>query len=100
MLSCFARRNDANDATAVALAVANQEKVSAAAHAEHEKALFACGVQFVVELNGELVVEDGLSLLEGNVVLPEVRCGLSRIPVKLDHLYIVWMIDAFARPNA
>ena len=80
--------------------MADQEKVSATAHAEHEKALLVRGVRLVVELDGELVVEDGLGFLEGNTMLPEVRGSLSWIPVELDHLYIVWMRDRLARPNA
>lgn len=72
MLGRLARGNDADDATIVALTVAYQEKVSAAAHAQHKKAFLIGGVGLIVELDGELVVEDGLSLLEGNTMLPEV----------------------------
>ena len=74
--------------------------MGATAHAKHEKALLIRGVSFVVKLDGELIVEDRLSFLEGNAVLPEVVGGLGRVPVESDHLYIVWMIQAFARPNA
>lgn len=72
MFRGFARGNDANGSAAVALTVADQQKVSAAAHAEHEKTLLLGGVWFVVELNSELVVEDRLGFLEGNAVFPEV----------------------------
>lgn len=50
----------------------------------------------VVKLHGKLVIEDRPGFLEGNAKPPEVRGGLGRIPVKLHHLYIVWMIGAFA----
>jgi len=33
----FARGDDANDVATIALTVANEEKMSSAAHAEHEK---------------------------------------------------------------
>src|SRR5690606_17684524 len=79
--------------------MANEEEMSAAAHAEHEKAILVRGMRVVVELDGELVVEDGLRLLEGNSMFPEVRRGLGRIPIEPDHLYIVWMTVAFARSS-
>jgi len=46
--------------------------LSAAAHAEHEKAFLLRGVRLIVELDSELVVEDRLGFLEGNAMLPEV----------------------------
>ena len=72
MFGCLARGNDANDVAAVALTVADEEKVGAAAHAQHEKAIFFGGVRFVVELNGKFVVEDTLGFLKGNAMLLEV----------------------------
>ena len=99
MLRGFSRGNDPDDATAITLAVADQEKVGTTAHAKHEEAILIYRVRIVVKLHGKLVIEDRLGLLEGDAMLPEVRGGLGWIPVKLDHLYIVWMIQAFARPN-
>ncbi len=96
MFRGFARGDDANNAAAVALTVADKEKMRSAAHTEQEKALLSRRMRRVVELNGELVLEERLSFLKGNAMLPEVRRAFSRIPLKCDHLYIVWMIVAFA----
>ena len=74
MLRGFSCGNDADDATTIMLAVANQEEVGVGAttHAKHEEAIFICGVGVVVELHGKLVIENRLSLLEGDAMLPEV----------------------------
>lgn len=83
MFRGLARRNDANDAATIALTVADEEKMSSATHAKHEKTLLLIrGVRLIVELNGELVVEDRLGFLEGDAMLLEVRDGLGRVPVK------------------
>jgi len=52
--------------------VADDEKMSAATHAEHEESLFMRGVRFIVELDSEVIIEDRLRFLEGNAMLPEV----------------------------
>lgn len=80
MFRGFARGDDADDVATIALTVANEEKMSSAAHAEHEKAFLFRGVRLIVELDSELVVEDSLGFLKGNTVLPEVRGGLGRVP--------------------
>lgn len=77
--------------------MANKEKMSTTAHAEHEKAILSGGAGLVVKLDSTLVVENGLGFLEGYPVFLEVRGGFCRIPFKLNHLYIVWMTEAFAR---
>ena len=72
MLRGFSCGNDADDAITIMLAVADQEKVGTTTHAKHEEAIFICGVGVVVELHGKLVIENRLSLLEGDAMLPEV----------------------------
>src|SRR3546814_67705 len=96
----FSRGDDADHAATVALTVTDEQKMSTAAHAQHEKALLVRGMGLVVELHGEFVVEDRLGFFEGNAMFPEVRGGFGRVPVKSNHLYIVWMVDAFATPRA
>jgi hypothetical protein len=72
LLCGFSRGNDADDAAAITLTVADQEKVGTTAHAKHEEAILICRVRIVVELHGKLIIEDRLSLLEGDTMLPEV----------------------------
>jgi hypothetical protein len=77
--------------------VAYEEKMSAAAHAEHEKSLFVRSLRFIVELDCEIIIEDRLGFLEGDAMLPEVRGGFGWIPIESDYLYIVWTTIASAR---
>ena len=73
--------------------------MSAATHTQHEKALFLRGVRLTEELNGEFIVENRLCLLERHAMLSEVRGSFGWIPVKLNHLDIVWMLGAVSRPK-
>jgi hypothetical protein len=54
-------------------------------------------VPFVKELHGEVVIENGLSLLERDLMLLGVRRSFDGIPVELDHQYIVWMSGRASR---
>jgi hypothetical protein len=96
-LGGFACRDDSNEITCFTLAVADEEDPSGIAHAKEEEAFFLGGVLIVVELNGKLVIEDGLGLLEGDSMLPEVGRSLGLIPFKLDHTYSVWILFSPSR---
>ncbi len=98
MFRGFARGDDADNVAIIALTVADEEEVGSGAHSEHEKTLLCRGMRLVIELNSELVVENGLGFLKGNTMFPEIRCGFGRIPLKGNHLYIVWMTEYLASP--
>ena len=44
---------------------------------------------FIKELNGQIVVKDGLSFLKWNSMLLEVGFSFALIPFKFNHMYIV-----------
>ena len=50
--------------------------------AEQEEPVFPFGVLIIVELDGEIVVEDRPSVLEGDPVLLEILLGLDGIPLE------------------
>jgi hypothetical protein len=71
-LCCFASGDDANDISVLSLAVAYQEEPGIRTHAQEKKPVFINRVLFIEELNGEIVIEDSLGHLEGNLVLLNV----------------------------
>src|SRR6478735_5996867 len=88
-LGCAARRDDPDNVATGTLAVAYQQKICFRTHAEHEEAIFLRSMLFIEKLHSKVVKEDGLSLLEGDLVLLEVGRRLGAIPLKSNHLYIV-----------
>jgi hypothetical protein len=96
-LGGFPCRNDSNEITGFTLAVADEEKPSGIAHAKEEEAFLFGGVLIVIELDGKFIVEDGLGLLEGDTVLPEVGGSLGLIPFELDHTYSVLLVFSPSR---
>ena len=96
-LGGFACRNDPNEITRFTLAVADKEDPSCITHAEEEEAFLFDGMLIVIELNGKLIVENRLGLLEGDTVLSEIGRSLGLIPFKLDHTYSVWMLFSPSR---
>ena len=96
-LGGFACRNDSNEIACFTLTVADEEDPSGITHTEEEEAFLFGGVLIVIELNGKFVIKDGLGLLEGDTVLPEVGRSLGLIPFELDHTYSVWTLFSPSR---
>jgi hypothetical protein len=72
---------------------------------KNEPVLFF-GVVWVINQERPFVREDGLRVLEGNLVFPKIGLGFPRIPLKLNHAYSVWInrgtsnLLAFPVPDA
>ena len=62
-LCSLASGDDADDISVLPLAVTHQQKPCVQAHAQKDEAVFSVGVLFVKELQGEVVVKDGLGHL-------------------------------------
>jgi len=63
-LGCLASRDDSNDVPALPFTVADDEQFGLITHAQQGKAFFIDRVIFIEELNGEIIIENGLRLFE------------------------------------
>ena len=63
-LGCLASRDNSNDFPACTFTVADDEQLEMNTHAQQEKTFFVDRVIFIEELNGEIIIENGLRLFE------------------------------------
>ena len=74
----------------------DDEQLGGRTHAKHEEALFFGRVLIIEELHREFVVENGLGVIEGNTMLPQICSGFMRIPFELEHKYIVFTTNGMS----
>lgn len=62
--------NNADDVSCIPFAVTDKKQSCARAHAQQQKTLLVTRVILIEELNGKLIIENGLRFIEGNPVKP------------------------------
>jgi hypothetical protein len=70
--------------------VTDDEQSGARTHAQHDEALFVDRVIFIEKLDSKFIVENGSRLFEGDPMPPEIFRCFARIPIELNHKYIVF----------
>jgi hypothetical protein len=76
--------DDPYNAAFGSIAVDHHKQSKALAQAKENKSIFFFGVIRVIDQQCALVREDGLRILEGDLVLPEIDLGLLGIPLEAD----------------
>ena len=91
ILGSFASRDDANGIAIVALTMTDKKEPGFATHTQHEKAIFVLclGMFCIKELNCKLIIKNKLRLLKRNAMILYICNCFDRIPIELNHSYIV-----------